>query len=100
MPRIGTSNQDERLVRGEPILFRTPCDPYLPPPEVERCELILWIEAGWRCEYWRLGESGKMRLLKGPDTIIDLPVTDPIAALHEVKVWHEVVRRGGEPNHG
>ena len=63
-------------------------------PEQARCELILWIEADWRCEYWLLAESGVMRLYNGPDTILEVPVTDPIAALRDAKMWHEVVLHG------
>ena len=63
--------------------------------EQERCELILWIEAEWRCEYWLLGESGVMRLYNGPATILEVPVTDPIAALRDAKMWHDVVLHGG-----
>ena len=65
-------------------------------PEQERCELILWIEADWRCEYWLLlAQSGVMRLYNGPDTVLEVPVTDPIAALREAKMWHDVVLQGG-----
>jgi hypothetical protein len=53
--------------------------------------LILWIESDWHCEYWLRGESGAMRLFNGPDTILDVPVTHPIAAW----VWHDVVLHGG-----
>jgi len=57
-------------------LFRIP-HAYQDSPEQERCELILWIEADWHREYWMRGESGAMRLLNGPDTILEVPVTDP-----------------------
>lgn len=68
-------------------------------PEHERCELILWIEADWRCEYWLLlPESGVMRLYNGPDTILEVPVTDPLAALRCAKMWHDVVLHAGCPN--
>ena len=64
-------------------------------PEQERCELILWIEADWRCEYWLLAEAGVMRLYNGRDIILEVPVTDPIAALRDAKMWHNVVLHGG-----
>jgi hypothetical protein len=63
-------------------------------PEEERCELILWIEADWRCEYWLLGESGLMRLYSGPDTILEARVTDAIVALRDAQTWHDVVLHG------
>jgi hypothetical protein len=55
----------------------------------------LWIEADWRCEYWLLAESGLMRLYNGPDTILEVPVMDCIAALRDDKMWHDVVLHGG-----
>jgi hypothetical protein len=90
---------EERLARSNRPLFRIPRHAYQDSPEQERCELILWIEADWHCEYWMRGESGAMRLLNGPDTILDVPVTDPIAALQEVRMWHDVVLHGGVPHH-
>ena len=90
---------EERLGRDN-LPFRIPRHAaYQDAPEPDRCELILWMEADWRCEYWLRGESGAMRLFNGPDTILDVLVTDPIAALQEVRVWHDVVLHGGVPHH-
>jgi hypothetical protein len=91
-------SREERLARSDNRLFRIPPHVYQDSPEQERCELILWIEADWHCEYRMRGESGAMRLFNGPVTILEVPVTDPIAALQEVRVWHDVVLHGGVPH--
>ena len=91
-------SREERLARDN-VLFSSLRQAYHHAPEPERCELILWIEPDWRCEYWMRGESGAMRLFNGRDTILDVPVTDPIAALQEVRLWHDVVLHGGVPHH-
>ena len=36
-----------------------------------------------------------MRLYNGPNTILEVLVTDAIAALRDAKMWHDVVPHGG-----
>ena len=97
MASLWRDHHEKRFVRPDTTLFRIPRHAYQDAPEQERCELILWVEADWRCEYWLLGESGVMRLLNGGDTILEVPVTDAITALQDVRMWHEVVLHGEVP---
>jgi hypothetical protein len=78
-------SSDARLTGSDNLLPRIPQNQLQDSPERERCELILWIESNWRCEYWVCGESGAMRLFNRGNPILDVPVTDPIAALQEAR---------------